>query len=154
MYAVFLSFNNRNEIKALNYVHIQRRVVRHGILWSFIPQRAPNMGGSWKRSVMTTLRNVMQSHFPKDKEFLILLTRVEFITNARPINQRVCWPCTLTPDHFLQEGFKISIKDNLCKSQVACIRTLLDSFWKNGSISTYPVLQNVASGKPKWSHRK
>lgn len=134
--ACFLSFNIRNEIKALNHVHIQRQVVRHGILWSFIPPRAPHMGGCWERlvrSVMTTLRNVMQSHFPKDKEFLTFLTRVEFITNARPLNQRVCWPCgpwTLTPNHFLREGFKIRIKGNLCKSQVASIRTLLGSFWK------------------------
>lgn len=56
-----------------------------------------------------------------------------YLTNARPLNQRVCWPCgpwTLTPNHFLREGFKISIKDNLCKSQVARMRALLDSFWK------------------------
>lgn len=71
------------------------------------------------------------SHFPKDKAFLNLpYTRVEFITNARPLNLRVCWPWILTPNHFLRDGFKISIKDNLCKSQVACIRTLLDIFWK------------------------
>jgi len=146
----------KNAVMALNHVHIQRTTSNQGIKWNFNPPKAPHMGGCWERlikSVKTALRSVMRSQYPKDEELQTFLVRVEFIINSRPLTHVSVDPIDLqpiTPNHFLREAFKIHIEeDQLCKKQLARIKTLLDCFWKRWVHEYIPCLTR----RCKWHKR-
>ncbi|XP_054283984.1 uncharacterized protein LOC129000922 [Macrosteles quadrilineatus] len=146
----------RNAVKSLKHEKIQKDVVNYRIKWNFICPRAPHMGGCWERlvrSVKTALRSVMRCQYPKDEELQTFMVRVEFIINSRPLTHVSLDPNDpepITPNHFLREAYKINLnEDQLCKRQLACVKSLLDGFWKRWVHEYLPCL----SRRCKW-HKK
>ncbi|XP_054277733.1 uncharacterized protein LOC128996429 [Macrosteles quadrilineatus] len=146
----------RNAVKSLKHEKIQKDVVNYRIKWNFICPRAPHMGGCWERlvrSVKTALRSVMRCQYPKDEELQTFMVRVEFIINSRPLTHVSLDPNDpepITPNHFLREAYKINLnKDQLCKRQLARVKSLLDGFWKRWVHEYLPCL----SRRCKW-HKK
>lgn len=115
----------RNKIKALNLFHINR----HGTQWEFHTSLSSTQG---------RLLGKINDPFLTAQELNLLC----------PLTLVSVDPELLTPNHILRQGFKISIKDNTCKRQVARITTLLDSFWKRWmSTKSYKTMQVICQSE-------
>ena len=82
---------------------------RHGIIWHFIPEHAPWMGGHYERLVGTVKRALHKSigslHLPK-QHLLTVLQEVEAVVNSPPLtyvsSDNTDYDCLIfTPAHFL-----------------------------------------------------
>ncbi|XP_075162975.1 uncharacterized protein LOC142235599 [Haematobia irritans] len=94
---------------------IAQKYACHGLQWSFIPSRAPHMGGLWEAAVKSFkihFRKVAQCHKYTYEEFSTLLTRIEAILNPlTPITDDSMEILALTPGHFLRGSPLIALPE-------------------------------------------
>ncbi|XP_062713249.1 uncharacterized protein LOC134290197 [Aedes albopictus] len=91
----------------VNQTAIGAEMSQQGILWHFIPPRAPNFGGLWEaavRSSKTALKKEIGSHQLTHENFCTLLVQIAAALNSRPLCPLSDDPTdmnALTPAHFL-----------------------------------------------------
>lgn len=79
----------------------------NGMIWRFIPPRAPSSGGLWEAAVKSTKHHLLRSIGTTSisyENMLTLLAQIELCLNSRPLIPMSEDPCdleVLTPRHFL-----------------------------------------------------
>ena len=132
-----------------------------GIVWNFIPERAPHFGGLWEaavKSVKKHLKRVLADAKLTFEELMTVLTQVEACLNSRPL---VPLPSdddgieALTPGHFLIGRPLESLPDpsfsyrslSLLRRWHLC-QALVRHFWKRWSSEYLMSLRRLS----KWRH--
>lgn len=93
------------ELKRIDSNRLQNEFA--DIKWTFIPPRAPHMGGAWERMNRIVKSNLMEViptlRKPDDEVFLSALVEIEGIINSRPLTEIPIGEGepALTPNHFL-----------------------------------------------------
>ncbi|KXJ73421.1 hypothetical protein RP20_CCG015877 [Aedes albopictus] len=67
---------------------ISNETSQRGIVWKFIPPRAPNIGGLWEaavKSVKTSLVRVLGQRRLSFEDMATILTQIEAAMNSRPL---------------------------------------------------------------------
>ncbi|XP_062538784.1 uncharacterized protein LOC134207076 [Armigeres subalbatus] len=96
---------------------ISNETAQRGIVWKFIPPRAPNFGGLWEaavKSAKTSLIRVLAQRKLSFEDMATILTQVEAAMNSRPLTPLSEDPDeldVLTPDHFLTGSSLLAIPD-------------------------------------------
>lgn len=125
-----------------------------GIVWKFIPPRAPNFGGLWEagvKSVKNHLKRVISSHILNFESFYTVLTQIEAVLNSRPISPISNSPNDLnplTPAHFLIGRNLTTLPDEDVTdipinrlSKYKLLQSIVQSFWKRWSREYLHTLQ-------------
>ncbi|CAC5399320.1 unnamed protein product [Mytilus coruscus] len=132
---------------------VQNYMSSYGILWKFITELAPWMGGFYERLVglvKRCLRKTLRKHSFSDVQLLTLLKEIEAVINSRPlvyVDEELKSRTTLTPNHFLAINSQSGIPDvdydlkdpfyTTCETSSEKLKKLwrkgqniLNSFWK------------------------
>ena len=94
-------------VKLKSHPEIQGYLGKKGIMWKFIPERAPWWGGFWERAVQTVkrlLRKTLGQTCLMEDELETIIVKVEAIVNSRPLTyvySDARDPEPLTPSHLL-----------------------------------------------------
>ena len=102
---------------------IQGYLGKKGIMWKFIPERAPWWGGFWERAVQTVkrlLRKTLGQTCLMEDELETRIVKVEAVVNSRPLTyvySDARDPEPLTPSHLLI-GRRLNLLPPLCSQQV------------------------------------
>ncbi|XP_053687244.1 uncharacterized protein LOC128736781 [Sabethes cyaneus] len=96
---------------------IANEIFQRGIVWKFIPPRAPNFGGLWEAAVnsakMSLIRVIGQRQLSFE-DMTTILTQVEAVMNSRPLTPLSEDPDeldVLTPGHFLTGASLLTIPE-------------------------------------------
>ncbi|XP_055633918.1 uncharacterized protein LOC129774235 [Toxorhynchites rutilus septentrionalis] len=92
---------------------ITSQTSQRGIIWKFIPPRAPNFGGLWEAAVKSLIR-VLGKRQLSFEDMTTILTQVEAVMNARPLTPLSEDPDeldVLTPGHFLTGTSLLALPD-------------------------------------------
>ncbi|XP_053691692.1 uncharacterized protein LOC128740188 [Sabethes cyaneus] len=130
-----------------------------GIMWKFIPPRAPHQGGLWEagvKSLKNHLGKVLNESHLTYEEMCTLLCQIEAILNSRPIIQQSDDPKdyrALSPGHFLvgheltaiAEPFYDGLKESTL-SRYQLIQRRKQAFWRRWSAEYLTSLQK----RSKW----
>ncbi|XP_014210347.1 uncharacterized protein LOC106640735 [Copidosoma floridanum] len=98
------------------------RLAEQGIIWEFIPPRAPHFGGLWEaavRSFKYHLRRVVGENSLTFEEFSTLAAQIEACLSSRPLcplNSQGEDSVALTPGHFLIGSAPLSVLES-CSDQ-------------------------------------
>ena len=121
--------------------------VSHKIVWRFIPEKSPHIGGIWEsnvKSVKAHLKRIVSPVRLTFEEFASVLTQVEAILNSRPLTP-IDSPdddgiSTLTPGHFLIGRPLISLPDSQASYKAVSLlkrwhlcQNLVRHFWERWS---------------------
>ncbi|XP_062538693.1 uncharacterized protein LOC134206968 [Armigeres subalbatus] len=96
---------------------ISNETAQQGIVWKFIPPRAPNFGGLWEaavKSAKTSLIRVLAKQKLSFEDMATVLTQIEAAMNSRPLTPLSEDPDemdVLTPGHFLIGSSLLTIPD-------------------------------------------
>ena len=91
-------------LKLFNSPLLTETLTRKGVVWKFIPKRAPWYGGFWERLIGLTLKKVLGRTFATLSSLQTIIVEVEAMLNDRPltyISSDMSDPEPLTPAHLL-----------------------------------------------------
>ncbi|XP_062703649.1 uncharacterized protein LOC134286095 [Aedes albopictus] len=96
---------------------ISNETSKRGIVWKFIPPRAPNFGGLWEaavKSAKTSLVRVLGQRRLSFEDMATILIQIEAAMNSRPLTPLSEDPDeldVLTPGHFLTGSSLLALPD-------------------------------------------
>ena len=158
------AYRELKELKALeDSEEVTKELASQGIVWKFIPPRAPHFGGIWEAAVKSLkhhLVRVIGSNLLKYDEFDTLLAQVQAILNSRPLIPMTTDPedmNVLTPGHFLILRAPVAVADpdltNLNENRISHwqkIQQKVQHFWKSWRQDYLQTLQQ----RTKWNQEK
>lgn len=138
--------------------NITAALQKYKIEWKFIPPGAPHMGGIWEAAVKQAkihLGRVIGESLLTMEEFSTLLTKIEAISNSRPVAlAQVDDIDYITPAHFLIGRTFVDIaEDDVTNIKITpnarwrMVKLMYQHFWKRWHTDYLAILQK----RKKWN---